>query len=261
MIKVVFFDIDGTLVSPVIGTVSDRVQRAIETIREKDILPVLVSGRPAYTMLPIARQLSIDTYIAYNGGLIIQNGQTIYKNPIDRQVLEQFVAFSVENDHPLIFPGEEQHYVTHLRHPVLDHLFTGPHARKPIFDPDYWKTNDVYQMELVAKHASLDAYRDRFRDQLSFYPWHAYDGATNVNHIQTSKAAALRTLLDVLAIDVTASAAIGDGTNDVEMIQAAGIGIAMGNACDELKAVADHITDDVHQDGVANALYDIVLKA
>ena len=75
-----------------------------------------------------------------------------------------------------------------------------------------------------------------------------------INDLNANKGAGLKFIADYLNIPVSATMAFGDGLNDMSMISAAGIGVAMGNACNELLEIADHVTSDCDHDGVAEAI-------
>jgi Cof subfamily protein (haloacid dehalogenase superfamily) len=255
MIRMFFFDIDGTLVDPKIGEFSEPVCRAINWLHEQNIIPVLVSGRPAFAITPLAELLSIDTYIAYNGGLAVVSGETVYDNPMDRDQLEQLISIAASNKHPLIFPGRDGYYATMVEHPDVHKIFNESASGTPILNPDYWRANPIYQVELIAPDTEMSVYLEHFSTEFHFYPWHVTASATNVNPSANSKAVAMHHVLKRFNLDESVAAAIGDGPNDIEMIQAAQIGIAMGNACEELKLAADYVTDEVSADGAAKAIY------
>ena len=75
-----------------------------------------------------------------------------------------------------------------------------------------------------------------------------------INSLDATKGAALAFLCDYLGVDVSQSMSFGDGTNDISMLKAAGIGVAMGNAMDEVKVHADYVTDTCDNDGMAKAI-------
>ncbi len=173
---------------------------------------------------------------------------------MEKNTLEQFVAFANERHHPLIFPGHDRYYLTLNMHPFIKNMLKNIPSLPVAFEKEYWKTNDIYQIEILSSDAAIKAYYRKFEKQLRFYPWHILAGATNVLPVHTGKAAAMKKLLNYLSLSRNASAAIGDGPNDIEMIKTARLGIAMGNACSELKKTADFVVSDVSEDGLAEAL-------
>ena len=81
-----------------------------------------------------------------------------------------------------------------------------------------------------------------------------------INDIHANKGDALRFIAEHLNIDMSATMSFGDGLNDTYMLKAAGIGVAMGNACDELKAAADYVTSDCDDDGIAEGIKKFCLE-
>ncbi|GMA62831.1 Cof-type HAD-IIB family hydrolase [Alicyclobacillus fastidiosus] len=252
--KAVFFDIDGTLISPDTDVIAKSVKEAVVELQTNGVIPILVSGRPPFAIEPVAKELSIQTYIAFNGGLAADQGKVVYHRPIDRRTVDEFVELARQKDHAIVFPGLNGYFTPDKNKAtwgVIVELFK---RMTPVVAHDYWKEYDVYQMELICDPDQVRHYQDKFYQDLRFYPWHIYKNATNVNPVSNSKAAAMAKILDHLAIPLADSVAIGDGPNDVEMIQTAKLGIAMGNGCDSLKRAADYVTESVWNDGVVQAL-------
>ena len=81
----------------------------------------------------------------------------------------------------------------------------------------------------------------------------SFDGHWDINHKQANKVRGVQYLAEKFGIAMDEVLAIGDDINDIQMIQAAGIGVAMGNASDAVKRAADYITTDVDHDGIINA--------
>ncbi|WAH36165.1 Cof-type HAD-IIB family hydrolase [Alicyclobacillus dauci] len=252
--KAMFFNIDGTIISPNTERVSDSVKAAIDELHANGVTPILVSGRPPFAIQPVAEELSIHTYIAFNGGLAFHDGEIIYNRPIDKAIIEKMVQMSAQLNHSLVFPGIDGYFTTERNESTwssIQELFT---RVAPLVDPDYWKTHDIYQIELIGKSEQVHHYVEEFQRDLHFYSWHIHKNATNVNPIENSKAIAMTRVLKHLSIDIADSIAIGDGPNDVEMIETANIGIAMGNACESLKRAANYVTATVWDDGAVHAL-------
>jgi hydroxymethylpyrimidine pyrophosphatase-like HAD family hydrolase len=113
-------------------------------------------------------------------------------------------------------------------------------------------------VQSVEERTKADAFQRHFGDRLNFSVTQtpAYPGVNFINIVArgVSKGRALEALAAHLSIPLSRVIAIGDGANDVSLLSCAGLGIAMDNAGDELKKVADHITADVDHSGVAQAI-------
>lgn len=92
---------------------------------------------------------------------------------------------------------------------------------------------------------------------LSATRWHPNFADINVKGV--SKAAGMKVMVDYFGLDISQTVAFGDGGNDIAMLRAAGIGVAMGNASDTVKSNADYVTVSVDEDGVAHALLELRL--
>jgi len=79
-----------------------------------------------------------------------------------------------------------------------------------------------------------------------------------INSVDASKGRALEALCECLGIDPAESAAIGDGSNDISMLEAAGLGVAMGNAPENVKVAADMVTGSNNDSGVAQFIYKVL---
>ena len=100
-------------------------------------------------------------------------------------------------------------------------------------------TEEEIEFLKCAPHCKAARWHDMFADIIP------KDGGKNIG---------IDKIIEMLGIDITETMAFGDGGNDISMLEHVGIGVAMGNARDEVKAVSDYVTDCVDQDGIYNAL-------
>ena len=250
MIKVIFFDVDGTLVSHTKGEVSASTRAALTALREKGILCVLATGRhmPELEDLPI-RDITFDAYITLNGHLSLDaEGNVTYGLPFVGAEKEQVLRLFARNEVPVMLVEQGEMYLNFVDRRVEA-------AQKEISSPIYplgrYTGGDIYQAVIYAEkedepllHALLpDCRLTRWND-------HGVDVIARGG----GKMAGIRQYLAASGILPEETMAFGDGENDAEMLEFAGIGVAMGNAPDSVKASADYVTDSVDEDGVAKAL-------
>lgn len=254
MIKILFLDIDGTIIDPKTGNVSGIVKKTLLRAREAGIKLILVTGRAPFAVTSLAKELSIPSYIANNGGVAVVDGVIIYQQTIDKRLLDQFISYSHQYNDLLLLSGFGRYNAVFKANPLIASLLKRIKTGGIIYSPDYYKDHDIYQIDLITSPAHLIDYKKTFADEFRFYPWHVTENAVHVNPVNTSKAFAAEKILNHLSSNASCTAAIGDGLNDLEMIQAAQIGIAMGNACQEVKEAATFITENVSQDGAATAI-------
>lgn len=270
-IRAVFVDIDGTLVGSD-NRVSARVQNAVAAARDRGCEIVLCTGRSRFTAEFIAVQLPPPGYIVTsNGGVVMHLGsgellsRRLLSIPTALEVARHIVAFGAE---PYVYedsvlPGVEGARVLH--HPELP---VGSFAIPPRYRPHPTLLEDLpFDPISVSAFGPPEKIRplvQKLRDTLSSAVsviesgsedyWGAEIFVANV-----SKRHGLEVVAARLGISREEIMAIGDHFNDVEMLEWAGLGVAMGNALPEIRALADWITHPLEEDGVAHAIETFVL--
>lgn len=247
--KIVFFDIDGTITHHETGKISDETKDAIRTLNNKGYKLVAATGRPL-SMCKEIKELGIDTFITANGGYVKHNEKVIHKVPMDRNLVKEIVDFA-HGKHGLSFytesfcmNGVEEEKIARALKETLS-LVEYPER------DDLIGEQDVYLMCLFATDEVVKSYQQRF-PHLTFRRWHPY--VLNVLQEDVSKSLAIRKVLDYYDLHSSEAIAFGDGDNDVDMLEMAGLGIAMENGSDRLKRVADYVTKTSGEDGIAFAL-------
>lgn len=263
MYKAVFLDMDGTLLRSD-HSVSEETIQTIRLLAQKDVSVILVSARPINAVLPTFRRIGLPEtapIISLNGSYIVENGEPIFQAMIDlattARVTEEVRPFKATiayylqrewfsevkdawTDHEqkiMDVPVEVGPIVGLLKDWGARHL--GPNKMMVMSEPD-----NIAQLQ---KHL-----RSIYNGQLNIYP----SKATYLEVMDTrgSKSNAVKFVSERLGIAREEVIAMGDNYNDVEMIQFAGMGVAMGNAPDDIKATADYITDTNNNDGVRKAM-------
>ena len=252
MIKAIFFDIDGTLLSHKTNSVPASTVRALELLREKGILTFIATGRNYRELPKIAplRGLVFDGVVALNGQYCRNDREVICRNPIDRADIAALIRFLEEHPHPALFVEERQMYINfHNDH--VARVQAAIHSElPPLGDLRRGLTEPIYQVMLYMT--------DQEQQQLPPMPnvkltsWHL--GGADLIPRLGGKAAGIARVLEHYGIDKSETMAFGDGENDVDMFGAVGTAVAMGNAVASAKAAADYVTDKVLDDGIWNAL-------
>ncbi len=248
--QIVFFDIDGTLVNDAKEVPQDTID-AIAELKSKGIEPVIATGRSPYFFQPIAELLHINSFVSLNGAYVVYQGETLYSQTLPLQSLEKLVSLSASHGHPLVFQGNEQYYANTDAHPYIVESVATLKVIQPGFDPEYWSKAPIYQAFLHCEEKDEHLYLEQF-DQLRLIRWHP--SAMDVTLKGGSKAVGIAAMLERLGIPLSAAVAFGDGLNDKEMLQAAGLGIAMGNSHPDLLAFADYVTSSVDEGGIRQGL-------
>jgi Cof subfamily protein (haloacid dehalogenase superfamily) len=248
--KIVFFDIDGTLVNEEKQVPQDTID-AIRELKQSNVIPVIATGRAPYFFKPIAEQLGINSYVSLNGAYVVHEGRVLFERPIARECLEALVTHAGKHNHALVFEGGKEYYANTPDHPHMLTSVTSLRISPPGHDPDYWKKASIYQAFLHCEAHEEELYADALPG-LRLVRWHK--NAMDVLPSDGSKALGIDAMLRHLGIAVEQAVAFGDGLNDMEMLAAVGLGIAMGNSHPELIPHADYVTAHVNEGGIRQGL-------
>ncbi|QAY65060.1 Cof-type HAD-IIB family hydrolase [Paenibacillus protaetiae] len=248
--KIVFFDIDGTLVNEDKQIPADALQ-AIAELKASGVEPVIATGRAPYFIKPLAEQAGIDSFVTLNGGYVVYKGQPLYSRTIPKTSLEALVKLAGEHQHGLVFEGEHEFFADTEDHPFITDSVMSLKVDMPGYNPEYWKTNDIFQVFLHCESQDEHLY-ETLLNELKLIRWHPQ--AMDVLPAGGSKAQGIEALLDKLGLTKEEAVAFGDGLNDKEMLEVVGLGIAMGNSHPDLLPYADYVTTDVNEGGVRNGL-------
>ncbi len=250
-IKAVFFDIDGTLVSFTTHTVPDSARRAIERLRERGVKVFISTGR-LLKHASIVKDIPVDGYITVNGGYCItSSGEVIFEQAIPRQTVERVLDLSDKHGFVVSVMTHEDMYVARSNERVEKI------AKMISIAP---KVTDVRAVAAEQSVVQMCPYISRELEaeimpllpELMSSRW--IETFMDLNVRGVDKSLGVRKVMEYYGLSLDEAMAFGDGGNDVPMVRDAALGVAMGNACDELKQVADYVTLSVDEDGIAVAL-------
>ncbi len=258
MIKAIFFDIDGTLISFKTRKITDAVIEALHKAQKNGIRLFICSGRP-----PMHLSLLDDTFNAFPwDGYVMFNGQCcmdsdripFYEKTMPVEALESLVPWLKEHaDFCCAFHEKTYSYDLKFNQRTYNYLSSiGKLDRMtPVDDPVRALTHPTYMIcpyipeEMDAEFISHAPGLKSARWTPDFADVIPADGGKDVG---------LQKMLDRFGITREESMAFGDGGNDISMLDYVSLGVAMGNANDTVKSHADYITDECDQDGVVTAL-------
>lgn len=267
-IKLITIDIDDTLVNTA-KQVTPRVKAALQEATAQGVKVVLTTGRPLPGVQEYLDELGLnhqdDQYaITYNGGVVqTTNGEELggkelaYSDYLRlREVADELGAYlQVETIDAAYTPAKEINYWASRE----NFLIKMPLIIKPVDEMD---SNDHYvKFMFIGDEADIDSWRDALPADVkeAYYIVKSTPQHLEFMHKDATKGSGLLTLAAKLGIDRSETMALGDQQNDVTMIEAAGLGVAMGNAVPEVKAVADVETTTQNADGVGVAVEKWVL--
>lgn len=263
MYKAVFLDMDGTLLKSD-HSVSDETIQTIHQLTNKGIAVILVSARPLNAVLPTFRHIGLPAaspVITLNGSYIVENDLPIFQATVDLEttarVTEEVRLFKATIAYYL-----QREWFSEVKDAWTDHeqkIMDVPVEVGPIASLiKDWSARNIgpNKMMVMSEPDNIAQIQQHLRSiyngRLNIYP----SKATYLEVMDTrgSKANAVKFVSERLGIAREEVIAMGDNYNDVEMIQFAGVGVAMGNAPDDIKAIADHVTDTNNNDGVRKAM-------
>ncbi|MGD7010082.1 Cof-type HAD-IIB family hydrolase [Metabacillus sp. 84] len=252
--KVVFFDIDGTLLDHD-KKVPASTRQTLDDLREAGHHVAIATGRAPFMFKDLREELGIYSFVSFNGQYVVFEGEVIYKNPLKTETLEKVLEFSEETKHPLVFMNHETMMASESNHPYIEESMGSLKFPHPEVNPSFFNEAEIYQTLLFCKTGEEEPYK-KYKD-LNFIRWHEL--ATDILPTGGSKAEGIKKLVERLKFDREDIYAFGDELNDLEMIKYAGTGVAMGNANPKLKEIADYITRPVDDNGIQYAVQQLGL--
>lgn len=271
-IRAIFIDVDGTLVG-LEDHVTPRVRAAIDAARALGCEVVLCTGRSRFTAQPIAKQISppFGYLVCSNGGVTmhLETGEILYRHLLTiSTALEVARAIIEVGAEPYIYEdgtGEGVESSRVLHHPELP---VGPFAKPPRYRPHAALLEDLpfapVSVCAFGSPSKMTSLLHLLRERLPAEVGIIRSGTKREWGIEVfvkgvSKRTGLEAVAGRLGLEREEILAIGDHLNDLEMLEWAGIGVAMGDAIEEVCAVADWVTSTVEEDGVARAIERFVL--
>ena len=252
MIKAIFFDIDGTLLSHRTRTIPQSTQIALKRLRERGIYTFIATGRHISEMkdLPLDN-LEFDGYITLNGQYCYTQDKIIYENTIQKEDLQALLDYLEKYPFPCGFTEEHTKYFN-MRDERVDEIHRITHNDDhPAGDCSQVIHHKVYQCMCFVDEQEAKALLKVMPHCISAR-WHPL--FCDVSPVGGTKQNGIDQFLKYYDIDLSETMAFGDGGNDIPMLKHVAISIAMGNANENVKEIANYVTDDVEHDGIIKAL-------
>jgi len=256
--KLFVTDMDGTLLNSQ-RKISAGVKAAIKKAVDAGVIFTIATGRMHVSALPFVKELGVNVpVITYNGALIKTiNGEEIFASYLDRKLVEDLVAFAESKQlHIQVYSDDKLYYRKENEQSAFYRNAAGVDGY-PVGDdlPKYM--NKVPKLLIVANNPeeadrAVEEISERFGDKIVAVK------STQI-YIELikpgiNKASAIKQLAEKYNISMDEVLAIGDSNNDLTMIEAAGFGVAMGNANENVKKTASYEVADCDHDGIAEAV-------
>lgn len=253
---VVFFDIDGTLWDENL-IVPETTKKAIKQLQENGHKAFVCTGRAMGNVCdPQFDAIGFDGFVAACGNHVEMSHTILYERNMSYEDVKAIYDVCHEYQMPIIYEGtafqwldrygfEGDTYITYIVEELKD---------KVVF-LDECDLEDIQANKfsaLVNENTNYEAIVEALSERFEFMEHGG--GVVEAVPVGTSKATGIEWLCNHLNIAIEDVYAIGDSINDLEMLKFAGHSIAMGNATQVAKDVAEYVTTDIHEDGIFNAL-------
>ena len=271
-IRLIAMDLDGTALQSDRCTFSPRLHAALEAAHSRGIAIVPVTGRQYKLLPPVLKERHVWDGLAVlcNGGQIrkLDSGALLHSLSIGPAALTQLLALAKKYGLPIEFSVDstlyltEDNYQKQLPYPGLAfHRDTILAAHGRIVDSlEPLCRREIEKVNLLCITEDLrDAVQQELKTIAVSAVW-ASSSSMEITHPDATKGNALTALCRLLDIPMASIMALGDSGNDITMLRRAGLGVAMGNAPDFVKAAADVCTEANTLDGAAIAIETYALK-
>ena len=254
MIRAIFFDLDGTLLSPETGFCSSATKAALNELKSRGILLCAATGRSPYEfeLSPIIKDLPFDAIVALNGLCCYDKEGIIYQRLFDKDDLALLIDKVQEVGYPCMIIKKDDMYINFINDDVRD-AHASIHSPLPRTQDITNSINEDIIMAMVY-HPVGAAIGDTLSILRKSHTTHWHPLSVDVVPNGCSKKSGINHILNKYHITWNEVMAFGDGENDYKMLKQAKIGVAMGNSDPILLNGEFYVTDNAEQDGVVSAL-------
>lgn len=248
--KLILFDVDGTLYDNKNKRVPASTFSALQSLKKAGHELVVATGRAYFMLYSIEEILFLfDHFILINGQHIMANKKTIYEDVVDKESIEKLLTSLRKRNITYGFQSSESEALNKIDDGVVA-SFAKLNLNLPPKEPEFYKEAKVFQMWCFCDEKQIVDI-EKENPEFDFVKWLTV-GYDIIKKGQ-SKGKGIKILQEYLGYETKDIIAIGDGDNDILMLQEVGFGIAMGNGTEKLKASSDYITDTIENDGLYKA--------
>jgi Cof subfamily protein (haloacid dehalogenase superfamily) len=242
--KLIVFDIDGTIISYHGKThIPPETVEAIKLLKEKGHLIALATARSFLMAKPVMDLLCVSSAVLHNGAMGMMNKECLFEKRIDKKTSMTIIG-ALEKTPLCVFAFDgENIYVSHTTENSETYI-RNETGMNDIIKPLCNCTNSLLSINLYGEDEQII----EFINGIDSVTYHRNQCEITANDV--SKSDGIKRLAEAMSITQQNIIAVGDGINDIDMIRAAEIGIAVGGAHCELKDAADMVADDIDAGGI-----------
>ena len=255
--KAIFFDIDGTLFSPIVG-IPKSAKEGIKRLKQNGHLVFVCTGRSKAMLLKELKDMEFDGIIAGAGTYVEYEGRELYRYDMEEKEatnvslkLRELGLIPVPEGHDIFYLEDKSRWTKEYKL-VYEKFYYNVGGRVESMPPGDKGINAAKISAVISENSDIEGAREYFEDK--------YLVVTHGNIIFElipkgfSKAEGIRLIMEHLGIARENTYGLGDSMNDYEMLDFVNYGIAMGNSDERLFPVASYVTDTIENDGVYKAL-------
>jgi Cof subfamily protein (haloacid dehalogenase superfamily) len=251
-IEAVFFDIDGTLISFKTGKIPESTQNALKKLREKGIKVIVATGRSINSLHHISH-LEFDGFITFNGAYCVTaSRELISRNTIDRADIQSLICYAGEAPLSYSLMYENKVEINDATQEVVGMYAHINLPVPPVHDKEHIDIENVLQANIFLRPEAEAEFMQTVMPNSISSRWTPLFADVNAGGI--TKQLGIENFCKHFGIDTADTMAFGDGGNDITMLKFVKIGVAMGNANDQVKDIADFVTGEVDEHGIEQAL-------
>ena len=245
-IKISFFDIDGTILRFGKPDMTDRVKEALNRLQKNGVLICLATGRPL-AVIPKFEGVKFDLTIAFNGSVCLAGDKVITNLVIPYEEVMTIINNATRMGRAVAIATKTKIVANGADEALREYFELASLKATPSPEFDEAVKEEVYQMMLGCERSEWDEVLEG-TSKAKIAAW--WDCAVDIIPDGSGKGNAIKKVLEHLGLSIDEAIAFGDGGNDADMLLAVGVGVAMGNAADSVKAVADEVCGSVDEDGI-----------
>lgn len=245
-IKIAFFDIDGTLIDMEKKIISEKVLFTLKKLKEKGVKICMATGRSPIT-LPKIDGVEFDAYLTFNGSYCFTKDEMIFSNPIASEDVDKILKNAKSMNRPVSIATKNKLGANGKDDDLVEYYAFANLTVEIEDDFETLAQEEIYQVMLGCRPEEYDQILDGI-DGAKIAAW--WDRAIDIIPVNGGKGIGIEKVLEYYGYSKEQALAFGDGRNDIEMLQTVGMGVAMGNATEDVKAIADEVCLSVADDGV-----------
>ena len=261
--SIIFFDIDGTLLSETTHTIPESTKTAIKKAQENGHLLFINTGRGISNIVPSIKEMNFDGYVCGCGTYIEFKGKELlsksFSNSFAKKIIDDIHNLKIdailEGKSGTYFDDDNLIYEKEVKEIKSRNLKNKLCEVKSFYDANL---NFDKLVIWTNSNSDFDVFYDKYKNTFDFI--HREDNFYELVPLGYSKATGIEFLINELNIDFNNTFALGDSTNDLSMLEYVKNSIAMGNSNPKLFDLVSYVTTDIEKDGVYNALkhYNII---